>query len=84
MFEFAFPKIEKKLKNIDTSMHLLVLMQKDQSFDQITGILFDPFQIKNALFPQLIINVAIAVLNDHTELLFRLKLCIDIDQVTMT
>ena len=65
-------------------MYFFILVQKNQSFDQITGILSNPIQIKYALYPQLIINIAIAILKNHTQLLFGLKLSINIDQVAMT
>ena len=83
MFQLAYTKTSKNLEKINTSMHNLILMQKNNSLNKINRIRSNNPNREDPLLLQLIINITATILKHNVQFLRSLKFCINVDQITM-
>ena len=64
MFQLALAEIQKYFKDVYTSMDFFILVQENNGFDKITCVLSDFIDRENTFFFQLIIDIAVAILEN--------------------
>ena len=64
MFQLALTEIQKYFKDVNASMDFFILVQKNDGFDKITGVLSDFIDGENTFFFQFIIDIAAAILEN--------------------